>query len=257
MATSILGTFPILSFKKSQTDEYGFDYLSYQYTVKTSDLESYSIKKDDEFYGFSSLGSIISTKTLATGSTYVVESVDTKNTPGGLTELVVQTVGSKNTAENNTPRVSIISGGPLIFGLAGTLPSSAGTGEYGVAGAGQTVEVKFLASGGASGQQAVLTQYIGSLMPTAFRGISLPVPTRGPGPFGNQTTYETVDNVGNPVFSYAGIDGQYFGFRCRTILTERRGSLILVTLLFSEAGIKFTYGTGAQTTLIWNFPIFG
>ena len=62
MAISILGTFPILNFKKSQTDEYGFDYVSYQYTIKTSTLADYDIKKDDVFTGIESWGGVFFAK---------------------------------------------------------------------------------------------------------------------------------------------------------------------------------------------------
>ena len=51
MATNIVGTFPILNRQKSQTDEYGFDYVNYQYTIKTSTLNQYIPKKDDVFNG--------------------------------------------------------------------------------------------------------------------------------------------------------------------------------------------------------------
>jgi hypothetical protein len=233
MAISIVGTFPILTFKKSQTDEFGFDYVSYQYTVETSNLDSYSIKKDDEFYGFNSAGSIIGINTSVLGSSYVVDSVENRNVAGGLTELTINTIGSKNSPELNTPRVCLLSGGPLIFGLSGTASTFAIYG-YGIAGVGQSVEVKFLAKGGAAGQQEVFTTYFSSLMPVDFRGISLPVPAREPHIFSN-LEYPA------PNFSPIGQDGVYYGFVCKTILTEKRGSLLLVTLTFSEAGTATQY----------------
>jgi len=252
MASSILGTFPILTFKKSQTDEYGFDYLSYQYTVKTLDLALYNIKKDDEFYGFNSAGSIVSINTESTGSSYVVESVETKNTPGGLTDITINTVGSKNSAELNAPRIVLLSGGPLIFGLSGTAPSGSVFG-YGFAGAGQSVEIKFLANGGAAGQQEVFTRYFSSHIPASFRGISLPTPAKEPHSFSN-VGY----NDNNLPY---GEEGNYYGFVCKTILTEKRGSLLLVTLVFSEAGRALRYSiTGANTAsgvYFYDFPAIG
>lgn len=110
MATTILGTFPILSFKKSQTDEYGFDYLSYQYTIKTSDLALYNIKKDDVFTGIEFWNGTSFTKSPSSASQYVVDTLETNNVAGGLTELMVNTVGTKNIAELNPPRVTLISG---------------------------------------------------------------------------------------------------------------------------------------------------
>jgi len=256
MATSILGTFPILTHTKSQTDEYGFDYVSYQYTVKTSELGSYSVKKDDEFYGFNSLGSVVAIKTLSTGSTYVVDSVETKNTAGGLTDITINTVGSKNRPELNSPRIVLLSGGPLIFGLSGTPPNPGtvlipGGIGYGIGGAGQSVEVKFLANGGAKGQQEVFTTYFSFLMPTTFRGISLPVPAQQP----KTISFESL--VGN---SKVSVSGHYYGFICKTILTEKRGSLLLVTLTFFEAGIIYrTIATPTEVTssVLYNFPRVG
>jgi len=257
MAISIVGTFPVLNYKKSQTDEFGFDYVNYQYTIKTSDLGFYNIKKDDVFIGIESWGGISFAKSPSSGSTYVVDSVETKNTEGGLTELTVNTVGSKNSAELNSPRVVLLSGGPLIFGLSGTTPNG-GIEGYGISGAGQSVEVKFLDNGGAAGQQEVFTTYFGSVMPVTFRGISLPVPAKEPHSFSN-VVYQGGGPFGGglPV----GIDGAYYGFVCKTILTEKRGSLLLVTLTFSEAGratsysiISLTEGVG---TNIYNFPRIG
>lgn len=248
MATSILGTFPILTHKKSQTDEYGFDYVNYQYTIKTSDLGFYNIKKDDVFIGIESWDGISFAKSPSSGSAYVVESVETKNTKGGLTELTVNTVGSKNSAESNSPRVVLLSGGPLIFGLSGTRANASIAG-YGVSGAGQSVEIKFLANGGAAGQQEVFTTYFASLMPATFRGISLPIPARQSGGFDN--TIRTGTGITGGTFGF------YIGFICKTILTEKRGALLLVTLVYSEAGYAFDYNSTNQSTALYSFPAIG
>lgn len=241
MATSILGTFPILTFKKSQTDEFGFDYLSYQYTIKTSDLALYNIKKDDVFTGIESWTGTSFSKSPSSGPTYVVDSVETNNVAGGLTELVVNTIGSKNIVELNTPRIVLISGGPLIFGLSGTRASGSIAG-YGVSGAGQSVEVKFLSNGGIIGQQEVFTTHFASTMPATFRGISLPAPARSAGSFSNETS--------NVLGKLSGIGGQYNGFVCKTILTEKRGSLLLVTLTYSEAGFAYNWpGNDTNTSV--------
>ena len=246
MATSILGTFPILNFKKSQTDEYGFDYVSYQFTIETEPLTfTYSIpKKDDVFLGYLQ-------KAYSGTVGYVVDTVETNNINGGLTELAVNTVGSKNTAELNTPRVTLISGGPLIFGLSGTAaPSQFQIEGYGKSGAGQSVEIKFLANGGASGQQQIFTTHFNSVMPTTFRGISLPAPARAPGQFSNETYPESG--------GIQGTAGEYYGFICKTILTEKRGSLLLVTLTYSEAGFAYSWsGSGNTATNLYYFPRVG
>jgi hypothetical protein len=252
MATSFIGTFPILTFQKSQTDEYGFDYLSYQYTVKTSDMVTYNnIKKDDAFTGLESWTGSSSTGDPRFLPRYVVDSVETKNTPGGLTELMVNTVGTKVSAESNTPRVTLLAGGPLIFGLSGTppAPTVAGYGAAG-AGAGQSVEVKFLAKGGTLGQQEIFTAHFSSLMPVTFRGVSLPVPARQPGQFNNVINAEN----GRPV---GGSFGIYYGFICKTILTEKRGNFLMVTLVYSEAGYAFVYNQPSVGTLSYDFSRTG
>jgi len=255
MATTILGTFPILNSKKSETDEYGFDYVSYQYTIKTSTIGSYNIKKDDIFDGIETWRGISWTKSSNPGSLYVVDSVQTIDVAGGLTEITVNTVGTKNIA--NPPRVSLLSSGPLIFGLSGTPPSGNIYG-YGISGAGQSIEVKFLAIGGAAGQQAVFTTHFSSAMPTTLGGASLPVPARGDGSFSDERVINELSI--NPTL--VGSGGTYYGFVCKTILTEKRGSLLLVTLVFSEAGFAFTWGgedaQGNQATVSrYYFPRIG
>jgi hypothetical protein len=248
MATSILGTFPILNLEKSETDEYGFDYVSYQYTIKTSTIGNYNIKKDDVFDGIETWRGLSWTKSSNPGSLYVVDSVQTINVSGGLTELTVNTVGTKNIA--NPPRVSLLSGGPLIFGLSGTPPSGQIYG-YGTSGAGQSIEVKFLAGGGAAGQQTVFTTHFSSAMPTTLGGAILPAPARSPGAF-NNITY----GIGTSGTFREGVGGEYYGFVCKTILTEKRGSLLLVTLIFSETGYAYRASLSVNTGL-YNFPRLG
>ena len=248
MATSILGTFPILNFKKSQTDEYGFDYVTYQYTIKTSDLANYNIKKDDIFNGIETWNKTSWSISGTPSSLYVVDTVENQNTAGGLTELTVNTVGTKNFS-NPPPRVTLISGGPLIFGLLGTTPSGQISG-YGASGAGQSVEVKFIAEGGAAGQQEVFTKHFASIMPANIGGISLPSRARPPGGFNNVRYSEN----GSP---NGGTYGAYYGFVCKTILTEKRGSLLLVTLVYSEAGYAFGYNSTNQATSLYEFPRVG
>ena len=250
MAISTVGTFPILNFKKSQTDEYGFDYVSYQFTIETEPLFfTYSIpKKDDVFLGYLQ-------KTYIGTVGYVVDTVETNNIDGGLTELTINTIGCKNSIESNPPRVCLLSGCPIIFGLLGTPPLIVGAGTsicgYGIAGAGQSVEVKFLAAGGTLGQVEVFSNNFASLMPAKFRGVSLPVSARLP---------HTFSNIILSNGFMLGISGFYYGFVCKTITTEKRGGLLLATLIFSEAGVAVDYGIigGKQAEIVrYNFPIVG
>jgi hypothetical protein len=259
MALNIVGTFPILNSKTSQTDEYGFDYVSYEYTIKTVDLLKYNIKKDDVFTGIEDWipwnPNPISRPSAFVSGVYVVDTVENENMAGGLTRLTVNTIGTKNSIESNPPRVSLISGGPLIFGLFGTPPkitgASADIAGYGVSGVGQSIEIKFLANGGADGQQEVFAQNFASLLPLTFRGISLPVPARLPHRFSNVIVSNNFR---------IGVAGFYYGYVCKTILTEKRGSLLLVTLTFSEAGVAVDNGiVGGQQVEVfrYNFPVAG
>jgi len=253
MATTILGTFPILNSKRSHTDEFGFDSVSYQYTVKTSDLSSYNIKKDDVFDGIENWKGVSFVNSSNPGSLYVVDSVEIKNAAGGLTELTVNTTGSKNNASLNSPRIVLSSSGPLIFGLFGT-PSSGKIYGYGSSGAGQSVEVRFLADGGAKAQQALFATYFASKMPLSFRTLAMPTPATQPHSFSNVF-------INNEVGLPSGTSGEYFGFVCKRVSTEKRGSLLLVTLVYSEAGYATNYGitspaTPTQTD-IYNFPTVG
>ena len=268
MATNIVGTFPILNSKTSQTDEYGFDYVSYQYTIKTVDLLKYNIKKDDVFTGIEDWipwnPNPISRPPAFVAGVYVVDTVENENMAGGLTRLTVNTIGTKISPELSTARVCLISGGPLIFGLIGTPPPvwepnfypPAGVNivpiaGYGTSGAGQSVEIKYLSDGVADSQSEVFGK-IGSQMPSDFRGVSLPIPARTPHKFSNIKQ--------GPMGTIIGTAGSYFGFVCRTISTEKRGSLILVTLIYSEAGFANDFGfiSGKQSvSLRYNFPKIG
>jgi len=257
MATTILGTFPILNSKKSQTDEYGFDYITYEYTLKTETVDGYIPKKDDVFDGnlkFSYRG-IIANPTV-NESSYFVENVEVSPMDGGLSTLTVQVVGTRNPIESATPKVFIRQGGPLIFGLEGSFAN----GEKAFSGVGQEIEVKFLALGGSGGENLVYQTYFSVVMPTTFRGISLPFPQKKPGIYGElvSKTFVTANatttiQIGYQIF--------YNGFTCKRVITERRGGLLLASLFFSEAGTALLYGPSDQnaqaSTLMYNYPAYG
>ena len=244
MATNIVGQFPVLNKKKSQTDEYGFDYLTYQYTIKTETLDNYIPKKDDVFTGLKSNGyKQISPSGL---NEYAVTDVQSSQSNGGLTELTIQTIGTQNEIEFNTPKITIRQGGPLIFGL-GTISNSAF--GIGIAGVGLDIEIKFLGLGGNLQETTIYNTYIGKLIPSNFRGILTP---KGRDPF----SWDTRQNgVGQ------GYQGQYLGYCCKSINTERRGALNLYTLIFKECGTLKLWpaSTGGivTPTIYYNFPLFG
>jgi hypothetical protein len=219
MALNIVGTFPILNAKKSQTDEYGFDYVTYQYTAKLSQLDSLLPKKDDKFFG-------ISPDIFPAEKNYVVTDTETNVANGGLVEFVIQTTGTRNAIDGNAPRITLIpNSGPLIFGLAVGAAGVNLNGSFAIEGKGITIQLEFLGEGGAVGEAAIIQTYLFSVMPDRFRQAQMPIPKAKPGGFGDP--------------SKNGVYGTYYGFRCKSVRTERRGGLTLYTLIFEEAGFAF------------------
>lgn len=259
MATNIVGTFPILNRQKSQTDEYGFDYITYEYTLMTETVDSYIPKKDDVFDGNlvspRAYRGIIASPTISQSS-YFVENVEVSPMDGGLCTLTVQTVGTRNPIESATPKVFIRQGGPLIFGLDGSFAIDL-NGEKAYAGIGQEIEIKFLALGGSSGENNIYQQYLARVMPRTFRGVSLPAPKKEPGSYGNTVFINPSPNASIQF----GFRIFYFGFTCKRVITERRGGLLLASLFFSEAGTALFYGPSAEntqeSTLMYNYPAYG
>jgi hypothetical protein len=245
MATSILGTFPILNAKKSQTDEFGFDYVTYQYMAKLSQLDSLLPKKDDKFFG-------IAPDTFPAESEYVVTNTETNLANGGLVEFAIQTTGTRNAIDGNAPKITLFpNSGPLIFGLSSGSQGVGLDGSIGLSGKGIAVQLQFLGAGGAGNEAATISTYLFSLMPPIFRGTLMPIQARQPSAFGDP--------------SKNGVHGTYNGFRCKSVRTERRGGLTLYTLSFEEAGQAFRTqglepggGATANTTvdLLYNFSVF-
>jgi hypothetical protein len=253
MATNIVGTFPILNRQKSQIDEYGFDYITYEYTLKTETVDQYTPQKDDVFNGVLSQSYVNFGKTPALEYLYVVENVQVTPMNGGLSTLTVQTVGTKNSPETATPKVFIRQGGPLIFGLLG---GRGFEGRGAISGVGQEIEVKFMEFGGSAGENDVYQKYFTKVMPSSFRGIKLPTPASQPGFF----DYTTNQSVENQVGYKIGTEVTYYGFVCKRVLTERRGSLLLVSIFFSEAGRALVWDIvqGQNTaTSLYNYSIWG
>ena len=245
MALNIVGTFPILNAKKSQTDEYGFDYITYQYTAKLSQLDSLLPKKDDKFFG-------ISPDIFPAESEYVVTNTETNLANGGLVEFAIQTTGTRNAIDGNAPKITLFpNSGPLIFGLSSVSETIRLDGSVAFSGKGISVQLEFLGEGGADKEASTISTYLFSVMPSIFRGTLMPIPKRLPGAFGDP--------------SKNGFYGSYYGFRCKSVRTERRGGLTLYTLSFEEAGQAFSVsglepggGSTANTTvdLIYNFSYF-
>ena len=229
MATSTIGTLPVLNSKKSQTDEYGFDYITYQYTATTAQLASLLPKKDDKFSG-------IAPNTFSAESNYVVTDTETNLANGGLAEFVIQTIGTRNAINANAPKIALIpNSGPLIFGIGTVQPSEFfprdGTGA--LAGKGITVQLEFLGEGGTEAEATNIQTYLFSVMPTIFRGVTMPI-ARQEGYI--RKSEPRSFNAYLPPSDFIGSRGFYFGYRCVSVRTERRGGLTLYTLNFQEAG---------------------
>jgi len=229
MATSTIGTLPVLNSKKSQTDEYGFDYITYQYTATTAQLASLLPKKDDKFSG-------IAPNTFSAESNYVVTDTETNLANGGLAEFVIQTIGTRNAINANAPKITLIpNSGPLIFGIITAQPNQFFpiNGSGAIDGKGITVQLEFLGEGGAGAEAETISTFLFSEMPTTFRGITMP-PARRSGSF--KISYPRDLGSDLSITSFIGISGFYFGYRCVSMRTERRGGLTLYTLNFQEAG---------------------
>jgi hypothetical protein len=234
MALNIVGTFPILNAKKSQTDEYGFDYVTYQYTSKLSQLDSLLPKKDDKFFG-------ISPDIFPAEKDYVVTNTETNLANGGLAEFAIQTTGTRNAIDGNAPKITLFpNSGPLIFGLS-SVSDIRLDGSVAFSGKGISVQLEFLGEGGADKEASTISTYLFSVMPSIFRGTLMPIPKRLPGAFGDA--------------SKDGVWGIYYGFRCKSVRTERRGGLTLYTLSFEEAGFAFDK-QGTTVDSIYNFSYF-
>jgi hypothetical protein len=254
MATNIVGTLPILNSKKSQTDEYGFDYITYQYTATTAQLASLLPKKDDKFYG-------ITPNTFSAESNYVVTDTETNLANGGLAQFVIQTTGTRNAINANAPKITLIpNSGPLIFGIGTTSPNLffKADGSVGIAGRGITIQLEFLGEGGTEAEAQTIQTYLFSVIPTTFRNTAMPI-TKRAGSFSIARARPPLSFLSSQTF--IGISGFYYGYVCTSVRTERRGGLALYTLIFQEAGFANEINDsssvlnpeGATTTQLYNF----
>ena len=247
MATNIVGTFPILNRQKSQTDEYGFDYITYEYTLKTETVDQFRPQKDDFFNGTLSRQYVNFNNSQS--QSYVVENVEVTPMNGGLSALTIQTVGTKTDPSTASPKVFIRQGGPLIFGLEGSVGFN---GAGAISGGGQEIEVKFMEYGGVAGENIIYQRYYTKVIPVIFRNTKLPTPASQPKAFDFTRTSE--NGLKNGTF------GSYYGFVCKRVSTERRGALLLASVFYSEAGLAVSLGVsgGAQTSsILYDFPIYG
>jgi hypothetical protein len=234
MSSVIIGQYPIINKQLSSIDDNGIQNISYFFTVKTEDIYKYLPAKDTEYYGpngetasqspfFDPNPANTSLKT-----PYVVMNVDVQSMDGGLSEIMVKTIGTQNTLSR--PKVRIIPNYPLIFGLAGMKQQNGQIGGiYEGSGnpvAGVAVEVTFITPADFVYEGEAYDKYYGKIMPASIYGTNLPLPMKQPFTQGNYAT------EGTGRLWQSGYDGFYN----KEMSHERMGSVSLFRLIYSEVG---------------------
>jgi hypothetical protein len=252
MASTIIGTYPILNNKISFVDENGIQTITYIFTVKSSDVTTYLPKKDDPYYGPDVSGAKDSYIKIPsdTVSQYLVTQVNIDNLNGGLTKISVTTAGTQNTLTK--PRLSLIPNQPLIFGLASSPifglasspNSSSGDQGAGTARGGVGIVVTFI--GVVGEEQLIFERYSYKSMPSSILGMPMPIPARQPFIVRNR-------NINIPVY-----DSVYSGYLCTETSFQRIGGVTLYRLSFKEQGYYQVYSckTSGNTTICTAVPIY-
>jgi hypothetical protein len=255
MASTIIGTYPIINKQLSSIDDNGIQTLSYAFTVKTTNAFSYIPKKDDEYYGPESLTA--SSSTLfnpdlppSTRSKYLVTSVNVENVNGGLTQIVVNTAGSQNLV--SPPKVRILPNYPLIFGLSGISTTNASSySGSGSARAGYGIMATFITASTPESEGVVFRNYSNKLMPANLFGTTMPTPAREPF-YRNETTNQSENGASE------GFTSSYSGFISTETTLQRIGGVTLFQLIYQEIGYYYSVscpagGGACQTNEAYNF----
>lgn len=254
MASTIIGTYPIINKQLSSVDDNGIQTLSYVFTVKTTNAFSYIPKKDDEYYGpgdFTASSSTLFNPDLppSTRSKYLVTSVNVENVNGGLTQIVVNTAGSQNLS--SPPKVRILPNYPLIFGLSGISTTNGSYLGSGNARAGYGIMATFISASTPESEGFIFANYSNKLMPANLFGTAMPTPAREPF-YKNETTYQSQNGASE------GFESSYSGFISKETTLQRIGGVTLFQLIYQEIGyyygISCPAGGGAcQTNEAYNF----
>jgi hypothetical protein len=255
MASTIIGTYPIVNKQLSSIDDNGIQTISYVFTVKTADAFNYIPKKDDEYYGPG--GITASSSTLfnpslpsSTRSKYLVTNVNVDNLNGSLTQIVVNTSGSQNLG--SPAKVRILPNYPLIFGLSGistTNPSSyLGDGR---SRAGYGIMATFITASTPEAEGVIFANYSNKVMPSILFSTAMPTPARNPF-YKNETTNQSEDGASE------GFTSSYSGFICTETTLQRIGGVTLFQLIYQELGYYYSISCPAgggicQTNEAYNF----
>jgi len=244
MASTIIGTYPIVNKQISSIDDNGVETLSYAFTIKTSDTSKYVPSKDDEYYGPSSSASTsyaITADPNATflSSKYLVTQVSIENLNGSLTQIIVNTAGTRNA--QTAPKIRLLPNYPLIFGLKGIseLPPADPSFPYTMIGAGKDrggfgVMMTFNTPNTPTDEGNVYSTLSNKQMPSFFRGTPLPTPQQDPFYFSNNT--QTKD----------GFISNYRGFICGETTYQKIGGVIVFQLIYREMGRAQTFACDSK-----------
>lgn len=223
MASEIIGTYPITQSVNSYFNEYGIQFVDYNFTIKSTDASQYIPKQGDAFagVGVSNPVGISNSKS----SVYRVTKVSTSNLFGGLTQVQVNTAGTQNI--ESPPIVSTLPNYPLIFGLKTNSSNAAPTTGYGSPNKGLGIMLAFIDA--IENESNIFTSLVE--MPSIFRGVALPVPAKAP--FASSYTIENSpgQNAGSTGYSI-----MYSGFIRKEITFQRIGGVTLFKLIFAESG---------------------
>jgi hypothetical protein len=253
MASTIIGTYPILNKQLSSIDDNGIQTLSYAFTVKTASAYDYIPSKDDEYYGPSnasaSTADFFDPTQSQTRSKYLVTSVNVDNINGGLTQIVINTAGTQNI--NTPPKIRIIPNYPLIFGVQG-IQSIGGETEnpykgYGYANKGFGIVATFVTESTPSAEGYIFSTYSNRIMPASLRNVLFPTPAKEP--FSYSYNNET---------ELTGYYSVYNGFICSETTLQRIGGVSLFQLIYSESGTYYEFvcpagGGNCQNSVAYNF----
>lgn len=223
MASTIIGKYPITQSVNSYFNEYGIQFVDYNFTIKSTDASQYIPKQGDAFAGVGVENPI----TIATTnkSKYLVTQVNAKNLSGGLMEIQVNTAGTQNI--ESPPIVSTLPNYPLIFGLKTKSSQSTPQFGYGSPNRGLGIMISFIDS--IDNEADIFTNF--TEMPTVFRGVTLPIPAKSP--FANSGSTENIpgQNAGS-----TGYHILYSGYVRKEMQFQRVGGVTLFKIIFAESG---------------------
>lgn len=256
MASTIIGTYPIVNKQLSSIDDNGIQTISYAFTVKTADASTYIPKKDDEYYGPS--GQTASSSTFFNPnlsslerSKYLVTNVNIDNLNGSLTQITVNTSGSQNLG--TPPKVRILPNYPLIFGLTGisTTNQLSYQGD-GRPRAGYGIMATFITASTPEAEGVIFANYSNKVMPPLLFNTAMPTPARSPF-YKEEITQESGNGVGSQ-----GFTSRYLGFICTETTLQRIGGVTLFQLIYQELGYYYyttcpAGGGTCRTNYAYNF----